>query len=264
MINSSDSTKVQSLDSSLVVPGIGGLRKLQADIILPAEIAEQDRAMMFLLMRKYYADITSAQFERDLSEKDAVIILRDPAGVIQGFSTLLNRMVKTSRGSVRTVFSGDTVVEKEYWGSKDLGVAFLKYLFLQKVKQPFQPLYWMLMSKGYKTYLLMANNFREHYPRYEERTPAHIQDIMNAFYGEKFGASYDARTGIITPHDCRLREGVAAVTDELRRKVPRIEFFASKNPRWADGYELACIAEMTLFMPLYYSIKKIFSRKGKK
>jgi hypothetical protein len=254
--------KTRAISTAVPAPHILGKRKLYPSVLRPDQISEDDKARMYLLMRKYYANTTEEMFLRDLREKDHVIVLRDLSEEIRGISTLLLKEVKLGKKLVRTVFSGDTVVDREFWGSKELGVAFLKYLFMQKIKSPFQPLYWMLMSKGYKTYLIMANNFRVHYPRYEKETPAAVQNLMNSFYQEKYRAAYNSEKGLIDLQDIagQLREGVAPVTKELREKVPRIDFFAERNPNWEKGVELACIAEMSLYMPVYYFFKKTIGR----
>ena len=62
-------------------------------------------------------------------------------------------------------------LNKQFWGSPALGIQFLIYLWKLKIKSITRPVYWFLISKGYKTYLLMANNFSEHYPRFEKSTP---------------------------------------------------------------------------------------------
>lgn len=235
---------------------------LRASVVKPADLTEGECAQMFMLMRQYYADITASRFNVDLREKTHVILLRDLRNNIRGFSTLLTGEIEGLRLNprpVRFVFSGDTVVDREFWGQKQLGLAFLKYLFYEKLRHPWQPVYWMLMSKGYKTYLLMANNFSTHYPRFEKKTPADVQEVLERFYSEKFGDLFDRSSGLMVPlgPSCRLRDGVAAVTDELRAMLPRVDFFARRNPGWDDGVELACIAEMQLLMPLKYFLKKL-------
>ena len=237
--------------------------RLNARVEKPKHISSRDLDSMYLLMREYYCGVTENQFLTDLMEKTDVVILRDGEGEIRGFSTLLVLDIASSYGKVRTVFSGDTVVAKEFWGQKELGVAFLKHLFLLKLKNPLRPLYWMLISKGYKTYLLMANNFSAHYPRFERGTPAPVQKIMDDFYSRKFGRAYSSARGLVQPlsESSRLRGGVAAVTDELILKHPRVAFFARRNPRWADGVELACTAEMRLTMPITYFFKKTIFKK---
>jgi hypothetical protein len=267
------SARAENLPSK-VTNATAAIRDLNASVVRPFELAKEDCAQMFLLMRQYYADITESRFSVDLFEKTHVILLRDPNGKIRGFSTLLTGEIanlKLSRFPVRFVFSGDTVVDREFWGQKQLGLAFLKYLFWEKLRHPLRPVYWMLMSKGYKTYLLMANNFSTHYPRFERRTPAAVQEILDIFYSAKFGELFDRQSGLMIPigPSCRLRDGVAAVTDELRSALPRVDFFARRNPGWDDGVELACVAEMQLLMPFKYFLKKVRdgidrSRRGKK
>ncbi|MBX9765941.1 MAG: hypothetical protein K2X47_01605 [Bdellovibrionales bacterium] len=217
---------------------------------------------MYQLMARYYENHTEEQFQKDLFEKDDVILLKDRrSGYLQGFSTLVHRQIKTTGQTVYGVFSGDTVIEQDYWNGTALGKVFLKYLALAKIKHPFTPLYWFLISKGYKTYLMMANNFAEYAPRFDKPTPAHFQDLMNAFYRERFGDHYDARSGLIRFEGatCKLKINVAAVTPDLMSN-PRIRFFSEKNPNWDRGDELACVAKMTFLMPLKYGIKAI--KKG--
>lgn len=50
---------------------------------------------------------------------------------------------------------------QRFWGRRSLGVAFLIYMFKKKLARPSVPLHCFLISRGYKTYLLMANNFNE-------------------------------------------------------------------------------------------------------
>ncbi|MCI0490637.1 MAG: hypothetical protein L0229_28935 [Blastocatellia bacterium] len=209
-------------------------------------------------MQRYYDVITEQQFLSDLSKKDSVILLRDNrSDTIQGFSTLMKVRIEIDGRSLRAVFSGDTVIEKDYWGSRALGIAFLRYMFIEKLKSPFSPLYWLLITKGYKTYLMMANNFAEHYPRFERETPACVKRILDAFYSTLYGDCYDPETGRIerAGDATHLRPGIAAISNALTDSNPRIAFFQRANPGWQNGAELACIARMTVFMPFYYAAK---------
>ena len=249
------------LDSK-IDSSIGRAKKLSvfaeiknADSLQPFEVER-----MYAIFSKYYLNHTKEQFTRDLFEKDQVILLKDKkVKTIQGFSTLLKIDLTSQGHNAIGIYSGDTVLEKEYWGSKALGVAFLKYLWTEKIKSPFRPVYWFLISKGYKTYLLMANNFKTYYPRLEHPTPNFYKNIMNSFYSMRFHCYYKPEQGIIEfdSTTCCLQEKVAEITEELF-KNKKIQFFSKKNPNWNKGDELACIAEMTLLMPLQYFIKKTF------
>jgi len=232
-------------------------QSLQAVIVTVHELAAKDRARMFELMQSAYDAVTERQFLADLEKKDAVILLKDPAHAIQGFSTLASLRVQIDGKTLRGIFSGDTVIAERYWGQRALGKAFLRYLFLEKLKAPFAPLYWLLISKGYKTYLMMANNFAEHYPRYEHSTPTQAQQILDAFYATLYPGTYDPQTGLIETvgEAYHLKPGIAPIANALVESNPRIAFFAARNPRWRTGAELACLARMTLRMPFVYALK---------
>lgn len=238
------------------------MKKLKAFNESIQDLSSTDIQAMFKLFSLYYANVSEAQFEEDLRQKDRVFLLKDSKSLeIKGFSTIVALNTSVNGKPVRGFFSGDTVVDKEYWGQGTLGVAFLKFLFMQKLKKPMQPLYWFLISKGYKTYLLMANNFKTHYPRFEQNTPSDMQHIIDTFSHTLYDGYYEADTGIITfskqqtkTKDC-LREDITPITDDLKASNDRIAFFAERNPGWAEGDELACIAKMTFSMPVYYQIK---------
>lgn len=231
---------------------------LRAEIVSIDRLESVERARMFELMRQYYDGMVEERFLFDLSNKHAVILLRDEVeNKIRGFSTLRLIHARLGNKRLRGVFSGDTVIEKHYWGQRTLGKAFLRFLFFEKLKRPFEPLYWLLISKGYKTYLMMANNFSEHYPRFERATPVIKKAIMDAFYAELYPGNYDPKTGLIKYSDNPeyLKTGVAGISNGLLASNRRIAFFQKANPQWMRGVELACIARMSLFMPFYYALK---------
>lgn len=215
---------------------------------------------MFQLMESYYDSIDDAQFNADLSKKDSVIVLCDTStDLICGFSTLVTITTQIEGRMLRAVFSGDTVIDKAYWGQRALGKAFLQYLFIEKLKHPFDPLYWLLISKGYKTYLMMANNFAEYYPRFDRATPVETKAVMDTFYTALYPDGYDPKSGLINM-SCdmsHLKSGVAGISQPLIESNPKVAFFQKSNPEWQRGVELACIARMTFLMPLKYAIKSL-------
>ena len=245
------------------------LKSLYTKTLAIDALTSLDILRMHSLFCHYYDGHSLAEFEKDLFEKDHVIVMYDHVDhSIQGFSTLMQVRVPMGARTVLGLYSGDTIVAKDYWGSKALGLAFLKYYCGMKLKNRLRPVYWFLISKGYRTYLLMANNCHRHYPRFESSTPTDMAQLMSAFYGQKFGASYNAMKNVITPQkvSCRLKAEVAPIHRELL-KHPRIEFFQNSNPDWATGQELACIGELSLLTPLTFGIKRIaggFSKRRKK
>lgn len=236
------------------------MKKLTSRTVNIKDLTDENKRDMYNVFSKYYENVSLEVFSKDLSNKDVVFLLLDVKTLsIQGFSTIANIYVEHGKKTVRGVFSGDTILEKEYWGDGTLGVAFLKYLFIQKMKKPFSPLYWYLISKGFKTYLLMSNNFVDHYPRYEKVTPEYEKSLINSFSTEMFPNNYCEKTGVLAfsskEGKDNLKCNVAPITNEMREKHPRIDYFVKSNPNWDMGNELCCIAKMELTIPLRYQLK---------
>ena len=229
--------------------------KLYHKTLKITELEESQKESMFKVFNRYYNNVSYEQFLSDLKSKDAVFLLLDrKENIIRGFSTI----VEINENGYCGVFSGDTIIEKEYWGQGTLGVAFLKYLFMKKLRNPFKKLYWFLISKGFKTYLLMANNFPNHWPRHEKQIDEKNKDILDTFSKTLYPEDYVQEKGIISfsnKEKDSLKECVAPITEEMKKANKRINFFSTQNENWQKGDELCCIAEMTLTMPFRYQYK---------
>ncbi len=242
-------------------------KRVRARVVSIRELDLAKREKMYRLLQSYYHGVSWEQFQSDLTEKNDVILLEHRDDGICGFSTLLQKEIEIGGRKVIGVFSGDTILEQKYWGSPALGIRFLGYLWGLKLKNLGTPVYWFLISKGYKTYLLMANNFKTSFPDLRRATPHFEKSLMDRFYSAKYGAHYQPERGVISfagTETCRLKEQIAPITEELRQSVPRVAFFVKSNPNWAAGDELACIAKMTLDMPVRYAIKKLILPRSRK
>lgn len=210
---------------------------------------------MFELFREYYDHVDLLAFKNDLARKTYLISLFDGDRLV-GFSTA---RVETLPGVKATIlYSGDTVLEKAYWGSKILQLAFYKLMWICYLKAPWRPLYWMLMSKGYKTYLLMRRNFPTSYPNHLGETPLGLQLAMRKFYENVYGSSFDPATSLISFSEPRgqLKRGIAeACSGDLGD--PDIAFFQERNPGAIHGIELACVAKLTIIDLLRSGLKHV-------
>ncbi len=219
-----------------------GTRRLTARVTRVSSLDAALRGSAFELFTQSYAGAERQRFESDLSEKQLVILLTDSAtGVLKGFSTIHVRVGPEAT----VVFSGDTVVDREYWGQKQLQAAFAKVLLALKARAPSRPLYWFLISKGWRTYLLLANGFPKAVPRCDRADDPVLRAALDTLATERFGTQYDPRTSVIryeTEHE-RVREGLAPVPAELRQH-PHVRFFLHNNPAHDQGDELACLAEV--------------------
>lgn len=220
--------------------------KLAGKIKEVNSLSQVEKDRMFELMASYFDNMKRETFERDLSEKQWVILLEDlDIGYIRGFSTQMLMSEKIDKVSVKAVFSGDTIIEKEYWGQTELVKVWGKLIFSLIEKYKDSRLYWFLVSMGYKTYRFLKVYFYEFYPCYNKEFPRFEKAVLDVFAHKKHPLEYDANSGIIHfnyPKE-RLKAGVADVSAQ-RLSDPHIRFFVEKNPLYAQGDELACLTEL--------------------
>ncbi|PKM96483.1 MAG: hypothetical protein CVU84_01875 [Firmicutes bacterium HGW-Firmicutes-1] len=200
---------------------------------------------MFTLMNTFYDHMLYDNFTRDLSEKDYCILLKDEAGKIQGFSTQKLISFSLKGKEIHGVFSGDTIIHKDYWGSMALYRTFAQS-FIEYGKQ-FSEFYWFLISKGYKTYKMLPLFYKTFYPNYQDQTPDYEKQIIDAFGQLKYPGEYNEKTGVIEyrGEKDKLKEGVADITPK-QLKDKNIQFFINANPNYIHGQDLVCLARLEL------------------
>jgi hypothetical protein len=202
------------------------------------------------LLNEFFENVTPAQFEQDLGEKEWVVLLCDSGtGEIQGFSTLMRLELTVDDRPVTAFYSGDTIIHPAYWQEAELPRVWGRHVFAQAdaitADEKGGEAYWFLISSGYKTYRFLPVFFREFYPSYAQPTPPHIQEVLDALGAAKFPGQYDAARGIIRFDAASpLRTGVAEVT-YVRLKDPHVAFFVQANPGHAQGEQLACLVRLT-------------------
>lgn len=207
-----------------------------------------DILRMHALFEAHYASSPLDKFLDDLSRKHGAFVVRcRECGEIVGFSTLGVYQFELRGQRAKGLFSGDTIIDEAYRGSRSLQKAFAWRVLVEALKSPFTPQYWLLISKGYKTYLLMARNFPQFHPRRGHDNPdlkAMVRDYSQAMFPGKL----NPQTMLLEFGDDanRLKPEVADISEAMRRD-PDIRFFEECNPTWAQGTELPCIARADLW-----------------
>ena len=128
------------------------------------------------------------QFDKDLAVKSGVFIGLDSGdNSFQGFSTYHIYEHKLNSKSIWVIFSGDTMIQPEYWGQTALHLAFARTLLHWRILHPLRPFYWFLTVMGYRTYLVMARNFPNRYwPRHDTPTPPFIEELISSLSRSMF------------------------------------------------------------------------------
>jgi hypothetical protein len=208
-------------------------------------LSAADRRSMLRLMMEHYWSVRELDFERDLAGKQWVICLRDHQGALCGFSTQVLWPVP-GESNAMVLFSGDTVVAKNYRHSPALAGLWGRLALKLIDQHPGQSLYWYLISKGYKTYRFLPLFFHEFHPRVDVLTPEAVGRLIDALGKGYFGDRYcPARRILWADVDtCRLKPDVAPL-DHHRLQDRDVAFFAQANPGHARGDELCCLAPLS-------------------
>ncbi len=220
-------------------------KKLIGRVMSVTQLDAAIKDTMFELMHQFYFAEKKAFFD-DLSHKTTVILLEDIDGVLRGFTSVALFDLNVNNQQVKILFSGDTIIHHDFWGSLELPRVWGKFMYETVKECKDVPLYWFLISSGYKTYRFLPAYFLEFFPRYDCQTPAELQLILDTAARQIFAEGYYPDKGIIKlKHPTPLRSGVSDPADE-RLQNPHIAFFLGKNPGYVSGEELACITRLSM------------------
>lgn len=200
---------------------------------------------MFRLLEIHYKNTRRVDFDKDLAEKEWVILLNDAnSGEMKGFSTQMIFSHQFQGEEVKVLFSGDTIIDKKYWGGIELPLAFVE-LMLHLIKKNFEyRLYWMLISKGVRTYKFLPVFFKDFYPRFDKETPPELDQFLKSLGRKKFPETFDSKSGIVRARrNGQYLKKQYHPTPDINKKA-HVNFFYNKNPGYLKGDELLCIAEL--------------------
>jgi hypothetical protein len=219
-------------------------RGLEAKPVAVRLLSDESIVGMFSLFQCYYDDVDESSFRQDLLDKDAVIVL-ESNGAICGFTTMRTFNVSHAGGEATVVFSGDTVVARQFWGEQVLAIAWLRQLSEIAQATPDAALYWLLIVKGHRTFRYMPTFARRYVPSVvgdDDRELIALRDVAAATL---FREAFDPATGIV--RFARPRGRLAATWAEptpRERARDDVAFFLRRNPGYRDGDELACLCSL--------------------
>ena len=197
---------------------------------------------MYELMQSHYDHVTKKRFDDDLDAKDGAIILYDENDQIQGFSTLV--WYSDVLGDSDVVFSGDTIIDRKHWGSRELVNEFCR-LCGERFASHDRPLHWFLISKGHRTYQFLPLFSKQWHPmpdRYDEKLADDAAQCAQKLFGD---ACWCEDSGVLRFKDSlgQMKPDVAAATQQ-RKQNSYVEFFCERNPGYKSGDELVCLVNM--------------------
>lgn len=212
-------------------------------LVARAALSAREREAMFALLSEHFDGVTRPQFDADLAEKQWIITLHRE-GRLVGFSTLRVAVSRFEAAPITVIYSGDTIVAPEAWGTPALARAWIAAVNRLRAAHPERRCFWLLLTSGFRTYRFLPVFWREFHPRFDAATPPATGDLMGQLAREGYGALFDAASGIVRfPRPQRLRGPLLGVP-EGRDANPHVAFFLQRNPGHARGDELVCLTEI--------------------
>jgi hypothetical protein len=238
---------------------------IKYQIVKPQAINTQLWQEMFMLMDFHYANTFPDVFNRDLKSKSDVIMLFDSnSNELVGFSTQRIFPFRSGEEEILVLYSGDTIIRKEYWGSLQLTIAFGDLIVKAINDNPDKTFYWMLNPKGARTFKFLPVYFIDYYPNHKTPTPQHIKKIIDALGYYLYPEQYDSEHGVIRalPRGQYLRKEFqqSEVTNNIA-----VNSFYSMNPGYIKGDELVCLTRLSFdnIRPFIKKFQDKFVSKGK-
>jgi hypothetical protein len=199
---------------------------------------------MFSLLAAHFVGVDRTTFDRDLEDKSCAILLEDEAGDVRGFSTMVVYESCASGTPISVVYSGDTIVDRAWWGSPALARTWVRAVRqLAPASEP-RDVYWLLLTSGFRTYRFLPVFFREFYPCFDAATPPRQASLLDVLARERFGQHYDAASGVVRFERPQILAPDLVTLPAGRMPDPHIAFFLERNPGFVYGDELVCLTRI--------------------
>ena len=221
-------------------------RTLPFELVPRKGLSADDVRRLHVLMETCYDHVSCELFIKDLAHKDWVLLLRDSFGIIQGFSTLALNPCGVEGADYDILYSGDTVIHPDHWGGQALVRGFFNTAGEILAKRR-KRLYWYLLSKGHRTYMYLPLFFKRYFPAVEQSRHFAMGSSLAAFCSERlFPGNWQPDRGVIHFPE-RHGQVNAALAEDTRSRAghPQVDFFIRCNPRFDEGDELVCMAELS-------------------
>jgi len=210
-----------------------------------SRLSPEEEEQLFLLHARFFRNLDRDVFHGDLREKDWVITVSDGQDLV-AFTTIRLYPETADGRSVFILFSGDTIVHPEYWSRNLLVPPFGAFVARLMEERSGEEIYWFLITKGHRTFMILPVFFKQFVPTLENDVPQGWKRILDTVAGLRYPDCYDPYTGIVS--HCGQRDFLTPELIEVpesRREGRWVRFFLEKNPGYVRGDELCCLTQIS-------------------
>lgn len=214
-----------------------------------ASITSAQRRDMLDLLQICYTNVSPAQFNRDLDEKEWVILGTDArSGGIWCFSTLRTLCVTVDGERVVAFYSGDTASRPDTRGGATAAGTRLvirkMFYEMNRGLSTADRFVWFTINSTFRGYRLTSMIFREYVPT-PGRPLSPAQTRLVAELCRVKGLAFDPSTGIVRLENPTMPRELFSAGEVSRQDDPYIRFFLSANPGAGAGERLASLIELS-------------------
>ena len=192
-----------------------------------------------------YVDTCRQHYETKLLALPEVGLWRVRGGPLAGLVGLHVRPVMWDGRTRIVIFTSSVVADEKFRGRNLVLKTGLRLLLREKLRRPFAPAYWFFDTFSYKSYLILARNLGEFWPRRARATPPNTAAFIDKLASEQYGADWNRDTGLVRRSGYKQLRPETAPIDAKLRSDPDVSFFEAANPGHREGDMLVCLAPLT-------------------
>ncbi len=192
-----------------------------------------------------YIDTPKAHYESRLLALPEVGLWRVRGGELAGLVSLDVYAVDWHGRTRIIIFTSSVVADERFRGHNLVLKTGLRLLLREKLRRPFAPAYWLFDTFSYKSYLILARNLGEFWPRRDRPTPADTAAFIDWLASERYGTDWNRATRVVSRSGYKQLRAWTAPIDAALRADPDVQFFEGANPGHREGDMLVCLAPLT-------------------
>jgi hypothetical protein len=227
-------------------PKIGGMSQPVDISLRPSSSLSPSELDEIWGLTERYVDTSREHYEAKLLMLPEVGLWRVRGGELVG---LVSLRVHTVRWEGRTriiIFTSNVVADERFRGRNLVLKIGLRVFAREKLRRPFAPAYWFFDTFSYKSYLILARNLGEYWPRRDQPTPPGTFAFIDKLATEHYGSDWNRDRGIVRRSGHKqLRPDTAPIDGKLLSD-PDVSYFEAANPGHREGDMLVCLAPLTL------------------
>jgi hypothetical protein len=193
-----------------------------------------------------YVDTPRQRYESKLLALPEVGLWRARGGELAGLVSLQVRPVEWRGWTRIIIFTSSVVADERFRGRNLVLKTGLRLLVREKLRRPLAKAYWFFDTFSYKSYLILARNLSEFWPRRDRATPPDTVAFIDKLASEQFGSDWSRDAGIVVRSGLKKLRPETAPIDGKLRSDPDVSFFEAMTPGHREGDSLVCLAPLTV------------------